>query len=113
MKFIDYLVTATEEAIEAVQWPFKKKMILRSFESLVDKVESERIKTQSKVVEKEKSLTRADSEEVCKSIIKEICNLQIELEENEKFAAVVQKEKEKLFDTDFAGTPETSTKKGK
>ncbi len=100
MKLIDKLRGMADEAVETVQWPFRKRMIERSAASFVDASESERLKVGAQIIEKERQLTRIKDEVEGRAIFKEIINLRLELEEANHIAKLAAEEKTKLFDTE-------------
>jgi hypothetical protein len=97
MKFIDKLHSMADEVVEAVQWPFRKRMIERAAESFVDSAESERLKVETQIVDKERELTKITDENEGRTIFKAIVSLRLELEEVDKIAALAKAEKDKLF----------------
>lgn len=96
MKVIDSIRKATEEIIDDMKWPGRKRGIARAFESVKDAVEAKKLEVEAQLIDLEKQLCGAD-ETAAREIIKRMDDLDVEIEETEAMAARVAKRQERLF----------------
>jgi len=99
MKMIDKIRKATDEVIDELKWPLRVKQIERAAESFQDTIESDRLTSEQKLVDLQKKLTEVKTEDEARKIWKSIAEARIALEETDRLAQIVKKERDLLFGT--------------
>lgn len=97
MTLFEKLYGAGKDVLQAALRPSKAKAINRAFEAYADDVESKRINAESNLEELRHALANADGQETAEDVIAQIIAIQIDLEEAERIAAMVAKEKDTFF----------------
>lgn len=98
MTFIEKLAKGAEAVVEAIKWPLVEASIKRQADDVVDSAEGQRLETEAKIVDLQRSLAKTTDKEVQREIFKQIVSERIELEEAEHFAEIAKTERDKLFE---------------
>ncbi len=94
MKRIDWLRKATEDVMEAINWPARKRLINRGFESIIDAADIQKDKMEGRLNELRKSLTKATDDNQARDIIKKIIDAKADYEASVENARLATEERD-------------------
>jgi hypothetical protein len=96
MKLIDKIRKCKDEAITAMKWPFRYKMIQRAFDSVSDAVGVAKDKMESKLLDLRVQLTKVESDDEAKSIVKQIIEARLDYDARVASAELAKVEQSEL-----------------
>jgi hypothetical protein len=96
MKLIDKIRKCKDEAITAMKWPFRYKMIQRAFDSVSDAMGVAKDKMETKLLDLRVQLTKVESDDEAKTIVKKIIEVRLDYQALTESAKLAENERIEL-----------------